>query len=52
MNEFLINMGINVVLTLLSNSIKNPNAKAQYRKAMLKIYNSTKLAFAGDPDFN
>ena len=51
MNEFLINMGINVVLTLLSGSIKNPQSIARYRKAMLKVFNSIKLAFPNDPDF-
>lgn len=50
-NEFLINMGINIVLTLLGSSIKNPKSKEQYKKAMLKVYNGIKTAFAGDPDF-
>ena len=50
-NDFLINMGINVVLTLIGGFIKNPKSKEQYRKAMLKIFNAIKLAFAGDPDF-
>lgn len=51
MNDFLINMGINVVLTLLGQVIKNPASKESYRRAMLKIHNAIKLAFTGDPDF-
>lgn len=52
MNDFLINMGINVVFTLLGQFIKNPNSKAQYKRAMLKLYTGIKTAFAGDPDFS
>lgn len=50
-NEFLINMGINFVLTALGTFIKNPKSKDAYKKAMLKVYNSIKTTFAGDPDF-
>ena len=50
-NELLINMGINIVLTLLSGTIKNKKSKEQYRRAMLKIFNAIKLAFAGEPEF-
>lgn len=51
MNDFLIGMGINVVLQLTGGFFKNPASKAQYRRAMLKVYNAIKTAFAGDPDF-
>lgn len=50
-NEFLINMAINVLLTLLGGSLKDPAAKAKYKRVMLKIYTSIKSAFPDDPDF-
>ncbi len=50
-DSFWINMGISTVLTLLSETIKSPAAKAKYKRAMLKIYKSIKFAFADDPDF-
>lgn len=52
MNDFIISMGINVVLTLLGQVIKNPKSKDNYRRAMLKIHNAIKTAFTGDPDFS
>jgi hypothetical protein len=44
-------MGINIVLTLLTGSIKNPTSKKKYRRAMLKIYNAIKTTFADDEEF-
>ena len=50
-NDFLINMGITIVLTAVKNTFKSSSAKAKYKAAMLKVYNAIKVSFAGDPDF-
>ena len=45
--DFLIQNSIGVIL----NSVKNPESKVKFRKAFLKVFNTIKAAFAGDPDF-
>lgn len=45
--EFFINMGV----TALFFAIKNPASKAKFRKISLKVYNTIKSAYFGDPDF-
>jgi hypothetical protein len=45
--DLIINIGISAILT----SIKNPAKKASLKKAMLKVFNAIKTAYAGDEDF-
>ena len=47
MQEFFINMGV----TALFIAIKNPESKGKMKKIALKIYNTIKASYAGDPDF-
>ena len=51
MEDYLINLGLNVLFTALGTTIKNPASKAKYKAAILKLYRAIKTAFAGDPDF-
>jgi hypothetical protein len=48
MEDMIIQMAITIILS----SIKNPAKKAALKKAMLKVRNSINLAYAGDPDFS
>jgi len=48
MEDFLLAMGISVLLQV----IKNPDKKAAVKKQMLKVFNAIKANYAGDPDFN
>ncbi len=48
MEDYLISAGVAILLS----AIKNPAKKAQLRKVCLKIFNTMKIAFAGDPDFS
>jgi hypothetical protein len=47
MKEFWINMGV----TALFVSIKSADGKAKLKKICLKVYNTIKAVYAGDPDF-
>lgn len=47
MEELIIQMAITIVLS----TIKNPAKKAQLKKAMLKIRNTINASYSGDPDF-
>lgn len=47
MEDLLIQFGITAVLM----AIKSPSKKKTLKKAMLKVYNAIKAAYAGDPDF-
>jgi len=51
MEEYFINMGINLILTALKTSFKSAGARAKYKAALLKVFNGIKTTFAGDPDF-
>jgi len=44
-------MWLNIGVTILFSVIKNPLSKGQYKKISLKVYQTIKAAFAGDPDF-
>lgn len=48
MDEILIDIGIGAILRTL----KNPAKKAALRKAMLKVFNAIKVAYAGDAEFS
>jgi phage tail sheath gpL-like len=49
--EFLIGMGISLVLTALRGGVTNPELKAQIKSAILKVYKAIKVTYADDPDF-
>ena len=48
MEELIIQMAITIVLS----TVKNPAKKAQLKKTMLKIRNTINMTYAGDPDFS
>lgn len=47
MVDFWVNMGV----TALFVSIKSDAGKAKFKKISLKIFNTIKSVYAGDPDF-
>ncbi len=47
MDELIIQMAITIILS----TVKNPAKKAELKKAMLKIRNTINTVYAGDPDF-
>lgn len=47
LNDLFINLGVTAILA----SIKNPAKKASLKTIMLKVFNSIRAAYAGDPDF-
>ena len=46
------NLIIQMAVTVVLSTIKNPAKKASLKKAMLKIFTSIKTVYAGDPDFD
>lgn len=49
--EFLIGMGVSLILTAVKGSVKNAKAKASMKAAMLKVFLAIKALYAGDEDF-
>ena len=47
MDQMIISMALAVILE----TIKNPAKQATMKKAFLKVYQTIKIAYAGDPDF-
>ena len=47
MDDLIISMAVAILLA----SIKNPAKKEKLRKVCVKIFNSIRAAFPGDPDF-
>lgn len=47
MDELIIQMAITIILS----TVKNPAKKVQLKKAMLKIRNTINTVYAADPDF-
>ncbi len=45
--DLLLQIGVTIILQ----SIKNPEKRAALKKVMLKVRNSINTAYAGDPDF-
>ena len=45
--EYLIGIAASIIL----NAVKNPQHKTQVRSVLLKIFNTIKNAYPGDPDF-
>lgn len=50
-NDFLISMGISLVLQALKSSVKNEKSKAKLKAAMLKVFNAIKSLYGDDSDF-
>jgi hypothetical protein len=51
MNDFLVNMGLSTLFTLLKN-LKGEKNRAKWKAAMLKLYRAIGAAYADDSDFN
>jgi hypothetical protein len=47
MNDLLIQMAVSILLS----TIKNPEKRAELKRAMLKVRNTINMAYADDPDF-
>lgn len=45
--DLILSLGV----TILFQSIKNPEKRAQLKKLCLKVVSTIKTAYAGDPDF-
>lgn len=50
-NNFWIDMALSVIFSVLKQIIKNGESKEDMRAACLKLYNTIKIAYSGDPDF-
>ena len=50
MNEFLINMAISTIITLLR-SLINDSSKSKWKKPILKIFREIAKQYGDDPDF-
>ncbi|HEX8495481.1 MAG TPA: hypothetical protein VF658_21900 [Pyrinomonadaceae bacterium] len=50
MNDFLIDLGLSTLFTLLRN-INATGQQSTYRKALLKLYRAIQTAYADDPEF-
>ena len=46
--EYLIGIAASIIL----NAVKNPQHKVALKAVMLKIFNTIRNSYAGDPDFN
>lgn len=51
MFDFLFDLGVSVILTVLRESIKNPQRKAEVRRAMLKVWTQIGIVFGADEEF-
>ncbi len=47
MNDLLIQMAVSILLS----TVKNPEKRAELKRAMLKVRNQINLAYQDDPDF-
>lgn len=47
MQDMLISMGINVLITL----VRDPKGRGKWRKALLKVFREIAIAFRQDADF-
>ena len=46
-----IDMIIGIAASIIISTVKNPAHKAQLKAVMLKIHNTIKQVYSGDPDF-
>lgn len=49
--DFFLDIGISAVLTVLKQSVKNAERKAELKRVMLKIYNQIGLVYGGEDEF-
>ncbi len=52
MQNYLVTMALSILFEVIKSLFKNPDSKEELRRAMLKLYNAIKAAYAGDPDFS
>ena len=50
MEDYLISMAINVLLTTLKSLIKNPDKKQTLKKALMKVYFAIEALYIDDND--
>ncbi len=50
MNEFVINMAISTLITLLR-SVINSDSQKKWKKAILKVFKEIARVYGDDPDF-
>jgi hypothetical protein len=48
MNDYIITMGISIVLMLIKQAFKSEQAKAECKKALLKIRDNINLLYPGE----
>lgn len=51
MTDFWLEMALSVLFATLKQIIKNPEKKADVKKAMLKLRNTIDVAYGDDTDF-
>ena len=51
MNEFLINMAITTLLTLLKGLLTSGEGRSKWKKAVLKIFKQIVVVFGDDAEF-
>ena len=51
-NDFLINLGISLVLTAIKLSFKSEHSKQTLKTAFLKIFRAIATLYSDDPDFH
>ena len=51
MNEFLINMAITTLLTLLKGLLTSGESKSKWKKAVLKVFKQIVVVFGDDAEF-
>lgn len=51
MPDYLVQMSITIILSMVKESFKNPAKKADLKKALAKVRDSINLLYADDPAF-
>jgi ABC-type uncharacterized transport system permease subunit len=51
MQDYLISMALAILFSVLKQSVKNAQSKANMKAAFLKLFNAIKALYADDPDF-
>jgi hypothetical protein len=50
--DYFIAMALSLLFELLKSVVKNPQSKANMKKALLKLFIAIRSAYANDPDFS
>jgi len=48
MQDYLISIAINVILTTINGAIKNPEKKKALRKALMKVHSAIEMLYVSD----